>query len=252
VALDARSGRRRWHTYTVPPGYDGAPVWTTPALDRRRHRLYVGTGNAYHQPAFETTDAILVLDSRTGRIVRRYQATHSDVHLGHEGADPDADFGASPNLLGPDMVGGYQKSRVYWALDRRNLRPTWSRLTAKPLSRQPPEAIASTAFDGRRIYGQTDYGQVFALDLRGRRLWITLGDGRQNYSPIAVANGVVYDVHARGRLQARSAQSGRLLAQLPLGGPTWGGVSVVGGSVFVSTGNQFDTGFVVAYRPRRS
>ena len=45
--------------------------------------------------------------------------------------------------------------------------------------------------------------------------------------------------------------NGQLLASLRLGGRTWGGVSVVGGSVFVATGDQFDTGYIVAYRPRR-
>lgn len=251
AAVDARSGGLKWHTYIVPPGYDGGAVWSTPALDRRRHRLYVGTGNAYHPPAYKTTDAILALDTRTGRIVSRYQATAGDIYRG--GLDSaDLDFGASPNLLGDGVLGEYQKSRIYWALDLRRFRPAWRRLTARIRSRVEPQAISSTAFDGQRIYGQTDYGQVFALDPRGRRLWITPRDGAENFSPVAVSNGVVYAIHSRGVMQARRASDGRLLASLPLGGRTWGGVSVVGGSVFVDTGDQFDTGYVVRYRPRGS
>src|SRR5215211_3776849 len=51
VALDARTGRRRWKTYTVPPGHDGGAVWSSAAVDTATGRLFIGTGNAYHAPA---------------------------------------------------------------------------------------------------------------------------------------------------------------------------------------------------------
>jgi len=33
VALDQKTGAVRWQTFTVPPDRDGAPVWSTPAID---------------------------------------------------------------------------------------------------------------------------------------------------------------------------------------------------------------------------
>src|SRR3954449_5445716 len=78
VALDEGSGAIRWQTFTVPPGSDGAAVWTTPAIDTATGRLYVGTGNNYHEPTTELSDAILAFDATTGQIVGGYQATPGD------------------------------------------------------------------------------------------------------------------------------------------------------------------------------
>jgi polyvinyl alcohol dehydrogenase (cytochrome) len=59
LALDARTGRVLWKTYTVPgaetPGFAGGAVWSsTPVVDENRGSLYITTGNNYIVP-----DAIL-------------------------------------------------------------------------------------------------------------------------------------------------------------------------------------------------
>src|SRR5206468_2571507 len=141
--------------------------WSTPAIDAATGRLYVGTGNAYHAPAADTTDAMLALDAATGAILGRYQASAGDTFSGQDDpAGPDADFGASPNLLtgadGRSLVGEGDKAGVYHALDRDSMRPVWQ------TSIGPGSAIGgvlgSTAYDGRRVYG-TDAadGGVWAL-----------------------------------------------------------------------------------------
>src|SRR5436305_2241612 len=99
VALDERTGDVRWRTFTVPEGHDGGPVWATPAIDTATGRLYVGTGNAYHGDAADTTDSVLALDSSTGAILAHYQATSGDAFASDNPAGPDVDFGASPNLF---------------------------------------------------------------------------------------------------------------------------------------------------------
>src|SRR5207253_4208522 len=101
VALNAKTGKLRWRTYTVPPAHDGGAVWSSPTIDKRLGRVYVGTGNAYHAPAARTTDSILALDARTGRIRGHFQATAGDVWNATEGVanGPDHDFGASPQLF---------------------------------------------------------------------------------------------------------------------------------------------------------
>jgi hypothetical protein len=53
-----------------------------------------------------------------------------------------------------------------------------------------------------------------------------------------------------GHLNARDVTTGAVLAKLPLGAPSWGGVSIAGGSVFAVTGTQGTSGWIVAYRPR--
>ncbi|MBF0316095.1 MAG: PQQ-binding-like beta-propeller repeat protein [Oligoflexia bacterium] len=58
VALDARTGKILWKTYTVPDHlgrsteYSGAAIWgSAPAIDPKRNLLYVGTGNNYDVPS---------------------------------------------------------------------------------------------------------------------------------------------------------------------------------------------------------
>jgi polyvinyl alcohol dehydrogenase (cytochrome) len=259
VALDEASGRIRWQTFTVPPGRDGAAVWTTPAIDRSTGRLYVGTGNNYHPPTTETGDAMLVLDTTTGRILAGYQATAGDTFAADNPTGPDYDFGASPNLFtGPDgqrLVGEGQKSGIYWALDRATMMPVWN-------TRVGPGGIlggslGSTAFDGTRIYAtDTIDGNVTALGRDGAIAWQSPDAGGAHLAPTAVANGVVYTNDPSGFTNARDATTGAILGKLPLGATSFGGVSAVGGAVYVSVGTgpppqpapqQVNPGSIVAF-----
>jgi polyvinyl alcohol dehydrogenase (cytochrome) len=256
VALDAATGALRWKTYTVPPGHDGGSVWNTPAIDTAAGRVYVGTGNAYHAPAADTTDAVLALDARTGALLDHQQGTAGDVWNGTEGRanGPDYDFGASLNLFqgggGRKLVGAGQKSGTYWALDRGTLDPVWNAATG-PGAPEVGGIVGSTAFDGQRVYGpDTPGGEVWALSKAGSYAWVSSDGGPLHFSPVSVANGVVYSTDMSGHLTARDASTGVVLAKLPLGAPTFGGVAIAGGYVFAVTGTQNTSGYVVAYRPR--
>lgn len=255
IALDAATGALRWRTYIVPPGFDGGAVWSTAAVDPAAGVVYVGTGNAYHQPAAPTTDSIVALDPAAGAMLGFFSAVQGDVFLDkHPGNGPDADFGASPNLFtatdGRPLVGELAKDGRYWALDRRTMAPVWSRRTGTV---NVGGALASTAYDGARVYGQNDQGQVWALDpATGSQLWSTHRHGLLNFSPPAVGNGVLYSLESTGFLDARRTIDGRVLARLPLGQTAWGGVSIAGRTVLAVTGtDESGHGFVVAFRPRR-
>lgn len=240
VALDESSGRIRWQTFTAPPGHDGAGVWTTPAIDAATGRVYVGTGNNYHQPTTDTEDSILALDAASGRILGHYQATANDsFSLPGNPSGPDVDFGSSPNLLtgpaGEALVGEGQKSGIYWALDRATLRPVWHR-QAGPGS-QVGGFLGSTAYDGTRIYGaDTVSGQVVALARNGSMSWQSLDAGGLHWSPSTVANGVLYTMGPDGFMTARDPASGAVLTELPLGGPSFGGIAASGQALYVSVG----------------
>jgi polyvinyl alcohol dehydrogenase (cytochrome) len=124
VALDARSGRMLWQRYTIDDtatkrgtsksgaetwGPSGAAVWSTPTVDVKRGRIYVGTGNNYSEPTTARSDAIIALDSRTGAIVWSRQFTAKDGYNSScdmpgkyncPAADgPDHDFGQPPMLV---------------------------------------------------------------------------------------------------------------------------------------------------------
>lgn len=240
VALDEATGRPRWQTFTVPPGYDGGGVWSTPSIDPATGRLYVGTGNAYHDPAADTTDSIMALSASTGQILGHFQATPSDVwQLSHPTNGPDYDFGASPNLFtnshGRELVGEGQKSGIYWALDPATLTPVWE-ATVGPGS-GADGGIGSTATDGSVIYGSDSVdSQVFELDRDGAMRWNSFDSGTLHVSPVATGNGVVYSATSDGFLVARDAGTGSIVNALPLGAPTFGGISLVGHAVYVAVG----------------
>jgi polyvinyl alcohol dehydrogenase (cytochrome) len=124
VALDAATGKQIWRTTTIRErvrrvgvnrigvptwGPSGAGVWNSPTLDPERGRLYVGTGDNHSLPATATSDAVLALDMKSGRIVwvRQFIAgdtfntacmlTHKD-NCPDEHA-PDFDVSSSPMLV---------------------------------------------------------------------------------------------------------------------------------------------------------
>lgn len=145
AALDAATGRLVWQTYVIEEpsrptrktpggtqlfGPAGAAIWMAPTLDLQRRTIYVGTGNAYSEPATSTSDAILAVDMETGRIRWARQITPNDVFVvgcrdGNpncpEDVGPDFDFGSSPILRtlpnGRRMLLVGQKSGVAYGLD---------------------------------------------------------------------------------------------------------------------------------------
>ncbi len=255
VALNAKTGKQRWKTFMVPEGFTGGSVWTTPAVDGVTGRLFVGTGNAYQAPAHENTDSVIALDARSGNIIDHFQATAGDVWNGTSNVaeGPDHDFGASPNLIqGPDgqqLIGIGQKSGTYWALDRDTLDPVWNTVTGPPA--QVGGIVGSTAYDGSQIYGpDTPAGESWALGRDGSHKWVSSDGGPLHFNPTSVANGVVYTADMSGFLTARESRTGLVLNKIPLGAPSWGGVAVAGGTVFVAIGTQSSTGYIAAYRVR--
>lgn len=124
LALDAATGRHLWQTYTIDEtptvtgtsksgadvrGPSGAAVWSTPTIDERLGRLYVGTGNNYSEPQSARSDAVIAMDLKTGKIVWSKQFTANDGYnvscdvpgkYNCPSSDgPDADVGQPPMLI---------------------------------------------------------------------------------------------------------------------------------------------------------
>jgi len=144
TAVRVRDGSVVWKTYLVDPpvktgttaagtdtfGPSGAGVWSAPTVDAVRGVLYVTTGDNYSYPATATSDAVMALDLKTGRVVWSRQTTPNDVYnsaCGGRGANcppnngPDFDFGSSALLVktagGRDVLVAGQKSGVVYGLD---------------------------------------------------------------------------------------------------------------------------------------
>jgi polyvinyl alcohol dehydrogenase (cytochrome) len=187
VALNARTGRILWKTYTVPSNnngsdtnltgyYSGNAVWgSSPVVDPARGLLYIGTGNNYTVPAGVCTmpgqtgctpaaagdyvDSILALNLGTGAITWADHTLSSDEFTIAAPTGPDFDFGSAPNLFTTtnpvtgrpeQLLGIGQKSGFYWAVDPGTGKVAWSTQVG------PGSALGGiewgSATDGRRIY----------------------------------------------------------------------------------------------------
>jgi len=223
VALDARTGKRLWKTYTVAAkavpttknsvgtqlyGPAGGAIWNTPTIDTKRNVLYVGTGNNFAPPATALSDSLLALDLASGRIRWSRQITGNDIWNGSCRAPnreaavcpdkdaPDFDFTGSSFLV--DAGGGRQlivvgnKSGVIFGFDPdAEGKIVWERRVAQGSS--SGGVFWGSATDGANIYAaNADFiadspaasGGMNAVDLRtGAVAWSVPGAGCANRNP---------------------------------------------------------------------
>ncbi len=126
--------------------------------------------------------------------------------------------------------------------------------------------IATTAFDGQRVYGSTalgDFGRfekdtqvlcdpsnprdtpkqeptVHAFDAAtGAVEW--QADSAPSFAPTTVANGMTFNgpTLAGNILQVREAATGQLIDTVPVPGPIWSGVATVGDALVTGIGSSY-------------
>jgi outer membrane protein assembly factor BamB len=161
-------------------GPAGGAIWSAPTIDAKRGQLYVATGDSYTEIDHPTSDAVLAMDLKTGKIRWANQVLADDNFmsvpsgqvnspLGVRG--PDYDFGSSPQLIkvgSKDLVVTGNKSSIVYAMDPDTGKTVW----------------ATPGSGGRRRGGMVD------------------GDGRA--SGLRAAGGP-----GRSREQARAGGAGR-------------------------------------------
>jgi polyvinyl alcohol dehydrogenase (cytochrome) len=145
-AVEASTGETVWKTHTISGelkktgrniifvrqyGPSGAPIWSSPTIDKKRGVLYTGSGQNYSSPADDGSDAIMSMDLKTGQLLWKRQMQAKDAwnaacmggfstNCPDEDGD-DFDFGAPPilttNTAGKDLILAGQKSGMVYALD---------------------------------------------------------------------------------------------------------------------------------------
>ena len=263
VALKADTGKLLWRTYTIAKapkptetndwgvqmyGPSGAGVWSTPTFDAKKDRLYVATGDNYSYPATKTSDAVLALDARTGRLLWRQQVTAGDAYnracvtLGSANcpspAGPDFDFGQPPILVSlgrgrRELVIG-QKSGVAYALDPdKDGAILWRTRVGE--GGKLGGMMWGSATDGRNLYvavsdlrfrgieqpSPNHGGGLVALDLRtGKQIWGTfppsacghlIGCSPAQSQAITAIPGVVFSGSMDGHIRAYSTSDGKIV-----------------------------------------
>ena len=165
AALDAATGEVIWQSFTIPAtprprgrnpdgfflmGPSGAAVWSAPTIDAERGLVYAATGNAYTEPAADTSDAIIAFDIDTGAIRWTNQLTPDDAFILNCGGGnpncpddngPDFDFGASPVLVtsdgGRDLLVIGQKAGMGYQPVAKVRDPAWSGGDRFPYTEDP-------------------------------------------------------------------------------------------------------------------
>ncbi len=218
----------------VPAGALGGGVWSSPAVSSGGFVLATtGTPPKSH---LGDAPAVVELD-RDGNKLDAWT-----VPLAQQ-ASGDADFGGSPTIF-TAMIGGVQhelagecnKNGLYYALDVADVSagPVWSFQVGIGTPQGVLSCLASTAFDGQRLYlagnqttiaGTTYAGNVRALDpATGAVLWET------------GLNSVV--------LGSPSVNANKVMAAATYGNGVLDGVYLIDGTnghilTFMATGKQF-------------
>lgn len=261
ASYQADTGEKIWSSYTITDepkvvgqnsiGTDiiapsGAPVWNTPAIDIKRRRVYVGTGENYSSPADGSSDAIIAFDMDDGTVIWKQQTTVGDawnVACEVEGEincpsedGPDYDYAAATILAvdknGKEIILAGQKSGEVFAMDPDNNGAIiWRNMVGR--GGIQGGVHFGMAVDGDRLYVPisdfyggdrwpgTPYPGMFAIDITtGKELWYTptedvCGDLLNcfpGFSAAATAiEGGVIAGGMDGRLRAYDRESGALI-----------------------------------------
>jgi len=260
-AFDAATGARIWKRDMLDAptavlktsasgrkllGPAGGSIWSSPAIDPKRHLLYVTTGNGFSGPPQSLTDAIVALDLETGQVRWSSQVLNRDIFVpgcGKPGNDnfscpeengPDADFGSAPILAhlsnGRDLIVAGQKSGAVWAVDPdRKGQVVWRYQAAPGAAGEFGALVWGQAADGKNVYvpvsniqDPAHAGGLHAIALTsGKRSWYAApatpacppgrGCTRAQASAPSVIEGVVFAGSADGALRAYSTFDGKVI-----------------------------------------
>jgi polyvinyl alcohol dehydrogenase (cytochrome) len=249
-ALDAESGKILWKTYSIPDppkpyktnsagtklyGPAGAGIWSSPTIDAKRKRVYVGTGNSYTGISIPTSDSILAFDLETGSMLWSNQVTPGDNWVPGcpkglncpENPGEDVDFGSAAVLHtlpgGKQILVATQKSGVVYGLDPdQRGKVLWK--TRIGLGGAQGGIQWGAAVDARVAYAavsditRREQGTPGLYALRidtGEKIWSTPAPegarSRAQLSAVSAMPGVAFSGSWGGHLRAYSTRTGEIV-----------------------------------------
>ncbi len=249
ASLDAATGKTVWKTHVIAEkakptrknsagvqlwGPAGGAIWGSPAIDVKRGLAYVSTGDGYTAPAAATTNSVMAMDLKTGKIAWTVQGSGGDAWLGgcQTGAKnpencpdptgPDYDFSSGVMLMtladGSQRIIAGQKSGVVWALDPdRKGAVVWKTSLARGPVDARGEIIWGGASDGVSAYYGLTSGGFAAVDLKdGKLRWRqsvdpAAGRIRGHGAAVSVIPGAVLSGGWDGLVRAVSTRDGAVL-----------------------------------------
>jgi polyvinyl alcohol dehydrogenase (cytochrome) len=219
-------------------------------------------------------DSVIALHSATGRLAWVYRPPLPSLQC-------DWDFGATANA-GVDAQGAASflgvggKDGTYYSLDPATGHLRWS--TNVVFGGFAGGFIATTAYDGQRVYGSTALGDSgrFEKDIQilcdpsnprdtltqeptvhafvasnGAIAW--QADHAASFAPTTVGGGMTFNGPGLDGnvLMVRDAATGRLIDNAPVPGPIWSGIATVGDSLVTGIGSTYSAhpGGIAAITP---
>ena len=251
VALDSSTGQVIWKTYVVAEAPTptrknsrgvqqyapaGASVWNSPTIDVKRGALYFGTGDSETEPAAKTSDSVMAVDMKSGKVLWYFQAQENDAFLGGcfgpektdncpKDTGPDYDIGNSPVLHtlpgGRRIVVAGTKDGKLFALDPdKKGALVWKTTVAVNPPGTPLFSVNGIVWGGASdekaaYYGLTGGGIVAIQLTTGERLWkqdlAPRGTRSGNAAAATAMPGVVFIAGTDGKLHALASAAGKTI-----------------------------------------
>ncbi len=249
-ALDAKSGKKRWHWDTVPTSLWGNPkvnsgggLWYPPAFDGRGG-IYFGTGNPAPFPGSGKypfgssrpgpnlyTNSLVKLNAKTGKLQWYHQVTPHDIY--------DWDFQGPPILMkagGREIVAAAGKSGVVLAADPKSGKILWQTKVGEHNGHDDDGLLAMRGEESKigaptNVYPGALGGVIAPMSTDGKSLFVPVVN-----SPQTILSGSEKQEPgpATGEIVALDAANGKVLWKEETAAPVFGATTAVNDLVFTT------------------
>jgi polyvinyl alcohol dehydrogenase (cytochrome) len=233
-------------------------VWASPTLLPAADVVVLDVADCNFSNPPPTSESVIALRVKDGTLAWTYRPTRHDEKC-------DLDFGATANA-GVDrngratFLGVGAKDGTYYSLDPRTGALRWR--TNVVFGGFSGGFIATTAYDGQRVYGSTALGDFGRFESNGNQLCdpsdphdvafqqptvhvfdaatgavVWQASNAASFAPTTVAGGMTFNGLALAKeVDVRDAGTGAVLARLSVPAFCWSGVATVGDAVVFGTG----------------
>jgi outer membrane protein assembly factor BamB len=250
-ALDAKTGKKRWHFDTVPKDLWGDPkvnagggVWYPPAFDGKG-AMYFGVGNPAPFPGTSEhpwgssrpgpnlyTNSLVKLDAKTGKMDWYHQVTPHDIY--------DWDFQGPPILLqagGKQIVAASGKNGIVLAADPETGKVLWQRAVGKHNGHDDDGLLAMRGEESKIKTPSTVYpgslgGVIAPMSTEGQSLFVPIVN---NAAKIVSGSEKTEPGPPSGEVLALDAATGKVKWKQQLASPAFGATTAVNDLVFATS-----------------